>query len=68
MSTKVIDGGADFVARSSENKGLVARVATYFEALREGLEMANRYKDLTERGVPAAAAAQAAVKAVEARH
>lgn len=62
MSTKAFDSALDFVPENkAEGKGFLASVAAFFAAVREGMEMAQRYQTLTERGMQPAEAAQTAV-------
>lgn len=68
MSTKTLDGALDFIPEQKPaSAGILSQVSAFFTTMREGLEMAHQYQVLTERGMQPAAAARAAVDAVEAQ-
>lgn len=59
MSIKTFDSALDFVPAKEPRKGgfLKAFLAT-FGAIREGIELAGEYKELTNRGMASDAAAR----------
>lgn len=63
MSTKTFDS-LDLATDTKADKGLFASIASFFSAMRDGMEMAKRYQVLTERGMHPSEAAYAAVASI----
>ena len=51
MSTKAYDSALDFVPAKQARHGAMHAIFDTFSAIREGIELAGEYKDLTGRGM-----------------
>ena len=51
MSTKAFDSALDFVPAKPARNGALYAIFDTFSAIREGIQLAGEYKDLTDRGV-----------------
>lgn len=59
MSIKTFDSALDFVpATKPANGGVLKSILSVFGAIREGIDLAGQYKDLTNRGMASDEAAR----------
>lgn len=59
MSVKTFDSALDFVpARKPSQRGFLATIVEAFKAVREGIDAAGEYNELTSRGVASDVAAR----------
>ncbi len=69
MSIKTFDSALDFIpAAKPRTSGVLGAIATTFSAIREGIDLAGEYKDLTNRGMASDVAARKVFEKIGRNH